>query len=59
MRQKNEERAVSQKPSEESLGGGNDRLSTMWTEDWPFDLAIAEVTSDLDKAISEEGWGKI
>lgn len=40
---------VSQKPSEESPGEGNDRSSTMWTEDWPLDLTIGEVTSGLDQ----------
>lgn len=41
---------MSQKAREERLGGGNDRLSVIWTEDWSLDLAIGEVTGDLDKS---------
>lgn len=40
---------ASQKPSEETLGGGNDVPSIMWTKDWSLDLAIGEVTSCIDK----------
>lgn len=48
MRQENQEREVSWKPSE-ALQGGN-CSSTMCTEDGPSDPAIREVSSDLDKS---------
>lgn len=41
---------MSQKAREERLGGGNDKLSVTWTEDWSLDLAIGEVTCDLNKS---------
>lgn len=41
---------MSQKAREERPGGGNDRLSVMWTEAWSLDLAIGEVPGDLDES---------
>lgn len=55
---KRTKRVVSQKPSEENPGEGNDRSSTMWTEDWPLDLTIGEVTSGLDKSHFRGRMGK-